>query len=63
MKVYYDEGWAARFKQDSVNAVRRVMAHFQNILMWPSLTTKVYLDINPDVRALPGTWNTSEYSQ
>jgi hypothetical protein len=25
--------------------------------MWPSLTTKVIFDIDPEVKALPGRWN------
>ncbi len=56
IKLHYDESWAERFGNDSVNAARRVMAHAQNIWMWPSLTTKVIFDIDPEVKAQPGRW-------
>jgi len=58
IKLHFDEGWAERFGSDAINVARRVTAHAQNVWMWPSLTTKVIFDIHPEVKALPGRWNT-----
>jgi hypothetical protein len=51
------EGFAKQFGSDAVNVARRIMAHTQNVWMWPSLTTKVIFEVDQDVRALPGIWN------
>jgi hypothetical protein len=57
VKVRYDENFKAKFGDDSVNAVRRVMAHAQNIWMWKaSLTTTVTFQIDPEVDAIPGKY-------
>ena len=56
LKLGYDDNWNQKFGSDSINAIRRVMAHAQNVWKWPSAPAKVIFDVDPDVRHLPGQW-------
>jgi hypothetical protein len=59
LKVNYDDNWNQKFGADSINAMRRCLAHAQNIWMWPSAPSKMIFKVDPDVRQLPGTWTAS----
>ena len=59
MKLAYDDNWKDKYGADSINAMRRVLAHAQNLWKFPSVPAKLYFDIDPDVRQLPGRWTTS----
>ncbi len=45
--MYYDQTFKAKFKTvtESIKAMRRVVAHAQNLFYWPSLTTRVRLNV------------------
>ena len=61
LRIYYDEGFANKFGTEAGNAVRRIMAHAQNIWMWSaSLGTKVIFDI-VKVEPKPGFWVTNDF--
>lgn len=57
MKLNYDENWNDKFGANSVNVLRRVMVHAQTVFNWPTFPAKIYFDIDPDVRMLPGRWS------
>ena len=59
IKVFYDLNFAAKFGADVKNVVRRVLAHTQHVLKWPSLTTKVILNPVYDVVPIPEYLNAS----
>ncbi len=50
VKLHYDPAIYKQFGDDSANMARRVMAHAQNVWLWPSLKTKVIFKILPEVR-------------
>ena len=56
IKLNYDDAWAEKFEGESVNVARRILAHAQNVWMWPSLSTKVIFDVSPEVKQRPGRW-------
>ena len=45
--MYYDQSFKSKYVTSSecVNAMRRLVAQAQNLYNWPSLTTKVQLNI------------------
>ena len=45
MKLWYDQLFKIRFGNDSVNAMRRVIAQTQTLYMWPSLNTTIVLTV------------------
>ena len=59
LKLSYDDAWREKFGADSVNAIRRVLAHAQTMWKYPTAPAKLYFDIDPEVRQLPGRWTTS----
>jgi len=43
--AHYEQTFKARFGSQSVNTMRRVLAQSQNIYYWPSLTTRIRLNV------------------
>ncbi len=43
--AYYDQTFKARFQGESLNTMRRVLAQAQNIYYWPSLTTRIRMNV------------------
>ena len=62
IKVFYDTNFAAKFGtgSGSVNAIRRILAHTQHILKWPSLITKVVFNAVYGVEPINEKLNASE---
>jgi len=54
VKIRYDENFKDKFGSDAVNVIRRVVAQAQNIWKWPSLTTSVTFQFDPNVEAVRG---------
>ena len=48
MKAIYDDNFRDKFGDDIKNAIRRVVAHAQHMFKWPSLTTKIFLNVSSD---------------
>jgi len=49
LKLSYDDNWKDKFGADSVNAIRRVVAHAQAVWKWASAPSKMIFDIHPEV--------------
>jgi hypothetical protein len=45
--IYYDNSWLAKYVTDeeSINAIRTLVANTQLIFQWPSLTTPIFLEV------------------
>jgi hypothetical protein len=45
--IYYDSSWLAKYVTDeeSINAIRRLVANTQLIFQLPSLTTPIFLEV------------------
>jgi hypothetical protein len=45
--MYYDQTFKAKYvtPTESINAMRRVVAQAQNMFYWPSLTTRIRLNV------------------
>ena len=56
LTLTYDSSWYNKFGSDSVQAMRRVVAQAQNLLYWPSLTTKFTLKIKEERAATFASW-------
>jgi hypothetical protein len=48
VKAIYDNNFLDKFGEDTRNAIRRIVAHAQHVFKWPSLTTKIFLNVSSD---------------
>ena len=53
IKVFYDVKFSQKFGADVANAIRRILAHAQHVLKWPTLTTKVILNAAYGIQPIP----------
>jgi len=60
IKIYYDDNWKEVFAADSLNTVRRVVAHAQNVWKWSTAPAKIYLVADTEVKYIPGKWAASK---
>ena len=59
LKLSYDDAWNEKYGAESLNAIRRVLAHATSFWRYPTVPAKLYFNVDPDVRQLPGRWTTS----
>ena len=59
LKINYDDNWSAKWGANAINAIRRLLAHAQNVWQWSSAPSKMVFSVDPAVRKLPGTWTAS----
>ena len=60
LKLNYDDNWKDKFGADSINAIRRVVAHAQAIWKWSSAPSKLLFDIHPEVTQISGRWTAQD---
>ena len=60
VKAIYDNNFRDKFGDDTNNAIRRVVAHGQHVLKWPSLKTKVFLNVSSDFHYINERWSVND---
>ena len=59
IKIFYDDNFKDKFQGESVNVIRRLIAYAQHIWKYPTLTTKVIFNIDPNIENIPERYNAS----
>lgn len=54
VKIRYDQNFKDHFGGESINTIRKVVTHAQNMWRWPSLTIPITFDFDPSVDAVSG---------
>ncbi len=60
VKTIYDDNWRDKFGDDTNNAIRRVIAHGQQIFKWPTLKTKIFLNVSSDFQYVSERWSAND---
>ena len=60
VKAIYDNNFRDKFGDETNNAIRRVIAHGQHVFKWPSLKTKVFLNVSSDFQYINERWSAND---